>query len=50
MMVRVRCATGLVLIHTARTYKHDVAETPEELFWAVQSSITLNEIVKGDKA
>jgi hypothetical protein len=45
------CADALVegLTIGALQAAHDVARTPEEFFWAVQSSIRLNEIVKGDR-
>lgn len=40
-------AEGLTL--QALQAAHDVAATPEEFYWAVQSSICLGEIVKGDR-
>jgi hypothetical protein len=42
------CADALVegLTLHALQAAHDVAETPEEFFWAVQASIKLKEMVK----
>lgn len=44
------CADALVegLTISALQAAHDVAETPEEFFWAVQASVRLKEIVKGE--
>lgn len=43
------CADALVenLTIVALQAAHDVAETPEEFFWAVVASITLMEVVNG---
>lgn len=43
------CADALVegLTISALQAAHDVAETPEEFFWAVQASVRLKEIVDG---
>ena len=45
------CADALVegLTLQALQAAHDVAETPEDFYWAVAASIRLNEIVKGDR-
>ena len=45
------CADALVegLTISALQAAHDVAETPEEFFWAVQASVRLKDTVKGDR-
>ena len=46
------CADALVegLTLHALQAAHDVAETPEEFFWAVQASIRLKEVCSGSPA
>jgi hypothetical protein len=45
------CVDALVegLTLQALQAAHDVSATPQEFYWAVQMSIALNEIVKGDR-